>query len=284
VLFIDDLQWGDADSAALLSEVLRPPDPPPLLFIGCFRVEADSENSLWKTLRGLGAAETAELEVTELVIGELPEPEAEELAGALLEARVAPASASARSIARESHGNPFFIDELARHVREGAALEETAAAGGSVRLDDVIWARASRLPDDARRLLETVSVAGQPIDRGVARRAAGIPDDDQPALAVLRVGHWIRGAGGASEEHIEIYHDRIRQTITARLSSQERETAHQRLAFAIESSSTPDPETLAIHYQGGGSKERAAVYAADAAEKAARRWYSTARPGSTSWR
>ncbi len=103
----------------------------------------------------------------------------------------------------------------------------------------------------------------------MARRAAGIAEDDQPALAVLRVGHWIRGAGGESEDQIEIYHDRIRQTVVARLSPQERETAHQRLAFALESSSVPDPESLAIHYQGGGSKERAAVYAADAAAKAA---------------
>ncbi len=271
VLFIDDLQWGDADSAALLSELLRPPDPPPLLLVGCFRVEADSDNPLWRTLMGLRTAGSPELEVRELVVCELAEQEAEELAETLLETRARSAGASSRSIARESRGNPFFIDELARHIREGAELKEAVAspAGGPIHLDDVIWARASRLTEDARRLLETVAVAGQPIDRAVARRAAGVAEDDQPALAVLRVGRWIRGAGGVSKDQIEIYHDRIRQTVVARLSPQDRETVHQRLAFALESSSMPDPETLAIHYQGGGSKERAAVYAADAAAKAA---------------
>ena len=39
VLAIDDMQWADQDSRALLAEVLRAPDAPPLLLIATVRPE-----------------------------------------------------------------------------------------------------------------------------------------------------------------------------------------------------------------------------------------------------
>ncbi len=51
VLCIDDIQWGDTDSAALLSEILRPPGSPRLLLLVCYRSEYLETSACLKALK-----------------------------------------------------------------------------------------------------------------------------------------------------------------------------------------------------------------------------------------
>ncbi len=268
VLFIDDLGWGDVDSAALLGELLRQPDPPPLLLVGAYRSE-DAETS--PLLKALGPGRAIESgEAREIVVGELSPAEAQDLAAALL-ADARPAASNAEAIARESGGNPLFIDELVRYVRENAdEPRRTRTSEGEpsdATIARVIQARLRLLPEEAHRLLEIAAVAGQPVSLAVARQAAGLPSADE-AAAALRHGHLVRTRSSERGDEIEPYHDRIREAVVANLSADRLRLLHRRLAMALESSDASDPETLALHFQEAGETERAAVYAQTAAARA----------------
>ena len=262
VLFIDDLQWGDSDSAALLADLLRPPDPPVLLLIACYRSEEASTSHPLRTLLSQHPASGPAGSVRELVVGELSDDEARRLTLALVGAANPAAAHQADMIVRESKGNAFFINELARHSDAAAStvLEGT--------LDAVIQSRVARLPEGARRLLEILAVFGRPLERSVAARAGDLEASEIGALAALRVASLTRTRMSQGREEVEPYHDRIREMIVARLSPLELTSHHLRLAVALEAQGNADPETLAVHFHGAGNLERAASYAAAAAAQA----------------
>src|SRR5205823_14491406 len=77
VVFVDDLQWGDAESAALLDDVGRPPDAPPVLFLAGYRRGDGAVSPFVRALREMG-------ERRELPLDPLTADEARELAATLL--------------------------------------------------------------------------------------------------------------------------------------------------------------------------------------------------------
>ncbi len=257
LLVVDDLQWGDVDSAHLLSALLRPPDPPPLMLLASYRSE-DREGS--EFLNELEDQLSAGIrDVHHIDVGPLSPDEARELA--LLHLEDTPnRSAHANRIADESNGSPLFVEELSRHVRNAPGSNDT------ISLADVMTARLRRLPEPAARLLSTVAVATRPIERGDACRAAGV--DDPAVLSLLKAGSFLRGRAIHGESYIEPYHDRVRETSIALLSPDQLRERHRRLAHVFESSPHPDPETLATHFRGAGLNERAAESAIAAAERA----------------
>ncbi|HJZ88292.1 MAG TPA: AAA family ATPase [Polyangia bacterium] len=264
VLFIDDVQWGDVDSAALLAELLRPPEPPPLLLLLSYRSEDAQSSPFLRELERPKVLAAADLEVHDIEVGPLLWAEARAQALSLLGASLEDARAreDAERIATESGGSPFFVDELVRHLQAGALLE------GRVSLGKMLQARLHRLPPEARRLLDVVAIAGRPLAQAVAARAAELGAEDRQALSVLRAGHLVRTRGVRDRDEIEAYHDRIREAAVALLAASDQRDCHRRLAVALEGSERADPEAMALHWRGAGETERAAEYAEVAAAKA----------------
>src|SRR5208337_2025499 len=142
-------------------------------------------------------------------------------------------------------------------------------AAASIELETVLWVRIQALPIDAQRLLEVVAVAGRPIHESLAFRAAELGAGGRVALATLRSARLIRGISPAQLDQIEIYHDRVRETVLTHLSPAARRWCHERLARVLEVSGQADPEVLAGHFLGAGDRLRACDFYDQAADKAA---------------
>ncbi len=268
ILAIDDLQWGDVDSAHLLSDLICSEHSPALLFIGCFRSEDFEHNPFLLEMRKSMEKESKSLDYRELAVEELAMAEARQLALALLGRDDAVALAQAHMVATESRGNPLFIDELVRHIHSGEPIDRWEAIG-EIDLDEVLWTRIKRQPEEALRLLGLVAVSGRPIRQSLAFGASELGAGARMALASLRSARLIRCLGQAPNEEVEIYHDRIRETVVAHLSSESVRRNHERLALALLNSGSVDPEILAAHYRGAGQTERAFEYYTLAADQAA---------------
>ncbi len=253
VIALDDLHWADADSAELLRELFRPGSFGSLQLILSFRPEGRTGSPCVRALLD------ADLGL---------EPHAIDLAPLAPDACAALATLSlgrddpeaARRVAAESLGNPFFVQELGRHLLEAGPLAPRLS------LDDVVRARVARVPESARRLVELVALSGGALPASVAFRAVGAADA-YASLSVLRSGSLVRSLGedGAL---LVTFHDRVREAIVAGLAPSDACAAHARLALAWEAERDPEPEVLYTHHLAAGSSERAAHYVALAARRA----------------
>src|ERR1041385_8678084 len=94
-----------------------------------------------------------------------------------------------------------------------------------------------------------------------------ITGDALRLMTALREAQFVRTSG--TGYGIEVYHDRIAETLAASLEDNMRRQIHRRLAQTIESRGFDDPEALYHDYLGAGDKRRAALHAEAAARKAA---------------
>lgn len=258
ILYIDDLQWSDADSTMLLEDLLRPPDAPPLLLLSSFRSEDIETRPFLESLLKKTGTETCH----EVLVNALSRTESLELVRVLLGALASVVEPFTEGILREARGNPFLLEQLARYA---ATNDQTATSG--ISLSMMLDARLRHQPRGARQFLNTLAVAGRPINPEVVYQAANLSGDEFPLVSSLRAAQFLRSGG---EGHaIELYHDRIRETLASQVDPATATQIHRGLAQAIEARGIDDPEALFEHYMGAGERVRAASHAGVAARKAA---------------
>jgi eukaryotic-like serine/threonine-protein kinase len=253
VVFVDDVQWGDRDSVALLRELLLSPGAPGLLFVFGHRTDARADSPFVTELldgrEALGAA------MNTIALRPLQPANARALVAELVPDAT---GATLDRIVSEGDGVPFLLGELAR-----TGSERTPLPPQSVDLAGVVRRRMQELPPAARTLLETVSVAAHPLRERTALLATGSVEAARQSVHALLAGQWIRRDSSGST--IEAYHDRIREAITSARPAPRRAEIHRALAHEMAASGVADAELLFLHHRAAGDHLKAIPHALEAA-------------------
>jgi predicted ATPase len=218
ILFLDDLQWADGDSIALLQRTLSGRDGARALFVATLRAGADLAPETVELMR---AGERIRLEG-------LSDTQSRTLWEALWPAhsKRRTSAESRDSVMREAAGHPLFLAELARSARAGH-LDRFAG----LALQDVLWQHVIERDDTDRRFLEMVALAGAPTPLDVVARAAELSASEcATRLGALRAAQLVRVSRRGDERLVEPYHDRVRESVLSHLAQDGSATMEQRHA------------------------------------------------------
>jgi len=255
VLWVDDIQWGDADSLTFFGELLRTDDPPAMLCV----VSGRSEDTLFHRWLDDWPQIGLRVHLSRALIGPLDPHAARELALAELP-RGAGAGERADRIVADSGGSPLWVRIL--------SSAPDRPDGHAPSLDELIWSRVLGLSREERLIILMASIAVRPLDQRLAQEIAGGADalhaaTGRPRAELLLRIEWARG-----EPWLEPFHDRVRQIVLAHLTEAEQTRLHVVMADILERLAA-DPELIALHHQAAGAIEQAANYAVRAADAAA---------------
>lgn len=255
VLVLDDVQWGDAESSALLSDLLAAP-PAGLLLVLSYRSPDASDGPFLPNLGldGLAAQELAlgplgRDAVARWVKAATPHDDGADLV---------------RYLVDNGGGSPFLVHELLR----------VAVATGDLRapapFSEILAGRIDALAPEERAMLEAATVAARPTDCRVLADAVHASGGGRLLAEHLAARSLLRIRTTPHGPEASVYHDRIREQLHEMLAPAARRDLHLGLAHALEQQAgiDVDPERLYVHYRGAGEREPAARWAEQAARRA----------------
>ena len=284
VLVFDDLQWADKGSLQLLRHLAAAPQQMRLLVIGTYRnVELPRSDALVETLAGLHRQKG----FCRVELDGLDESEVMTLVESSMGRSLdrADAAGLAAAVFGETDGNPFFVNELLRHLAETGALSEsvrgTLVAEGTVSelvlpdsIREVVRARLLRLGPEAGRVLSVAAVIGGDFEVDLLARASGTREDALlDILEAASAADLVREPDGVPGR-FRFTHALIRRTLYEGLGAHRRARAHGAVATALEEICGQRPGTrigeLARHWSSARPLDvaRAVSYARQAGDAA----------------
>jgi tetratricopeptide (TPR) repeat protein len=202
------------------------------------------------TLRPLAASESTEL--VESVAGDRALPRA-----------------VCQAVLAKAEGNPFFLEELVRTVVERGP--ETRFIPDTIQ--GVIMGRVDRLPEAAKRLLQTAAVIGREVPRRLLLRVREEAGDFEEEMAELGRLEFMYERPG--EDAVYVFKHALTQEVAYdSLLARRRSALHERVARALLEIHAPRTDeiaaSLAYHFARTDLIEESVTWLMRVAEQAAR--------------
>lgn len=274
VLVLDDLHWATRPTLVLLQHVLHAASSAKLLIVGTYRdTDLDRHNPLSALLADL----RRQPGVTRLALTGLDVEGVmrlvEDAAGHVLDDN---GVQLAHVVQAETEGNPFFVGEILRHLRETGAIfvrdgrwvSDVSAAelGIPEGIREVVGRRLDRLSEAANAALSTASVIGRDFELDLVCVAASLEED--VAVTALEEALRARLIEEIGVGEYRFAHALVRSTLYEELRATRRSRMHAKVAAAIEEHRPRDTAALAHHFVQAGDVDKGLLYCRRAGHEA----------------
>lgn len=284
IAFVDDLQWGDQDSARALFEVLRPSAAPRVMFIGSFRSDEADDSPFLNEWLELQRSNDVALDKRDVTVGPLNVEQSTQFMINELGADTETIRRRAVQFHAQTGGNPFLMTELV------GCFDPDSDSFQATDLHTLMRQKLASLPAEARTLLDAVSVSGQALAIEEAMATANLSTSHDDMLIAMRNARLLRVVA----DKLDTYHDRIRYAVIDEMELPAKRAIHAQLAGVIEQRAgrltdsevetihekgqLKDPKQLArvydlaFHWDAAADPRRALAYSLSAAEQAKRQF------------
>jgi DNA-binding winged helix-turn-helix (wHTH) protein/tetratricopeptide (TPR) repeat protein len=240
LLIVEDLQWADDSTLALMSYLSQRGPSLPLMVVGTYRVSrADLNPGLTRTLECLVRGRLAiQIRLQGLDSSEV----ALMLRG--LSGQMAPHEVT-REFSERTDGNPFFIEELFSHLAEENRLYDAAGQLkeglkiGEIEVPPnvglVVGRRLGRLREATNEILAMAAVIGRSFSCELLEAATAVPTESLlDCLDEAEQVGLVRSTSDYQQPRTEFCHELTREVILSQLSAERRKRLHLKVAGAIE--------------------------------------------------
>ena len=272
IVVLDDLHWADDHSIGVLAHLCRK-DELSALLVGTYR---DTDLVRSHPLPTLLSSLRREHRGVRIPLQALSHHEVEEMISGHFGTKAA--VEVVESIATETQGNPFFVEEIITHLQDEGAIDGDGRWASATPIEDygipegvreVVGRRLDHLGADVISALEVAAVVGPSFSIDVA---GDIADLDERAIDRV-VGAAINARlidEGDSADEFAFAHALVRQTLYDDLPTRRRIRIHGAVGEALGRRGAP-AATLLNHWlkaERPGMALACAIAAADEAEKA----------------